>query len=1093
MVKRGLSRAAIRAASSLIWAGFALWTGIGSVAAGNSVFPCADVTHRVYTPSVLGADTAKAYLDRLGLATVSQLPMTDGLLITGESSAVNKAFAVLKVVDADSAYEVRLWGSDSVPAALPTCDRIAAALGDVAVGSLEAPPTVRGKAGVIVDRHQGQVLVVAPRDRVERVVALLEGRADPSGVGPDALAGGLDRSTVLRMAEVASWTKSQVLGAAQADPNAAAIADSNATATQGEPDSPPGSATPSVGRITGQTPADVSRIDGPAAPLTVEPNVGPAGTSPRAATQAEAVPQAPPTPALPNGEGKLALDLPEKLPIETLLEYVGNYLRLDFMYDPAKVQGEVTLKLQGKLKGSIEIKDLYPLLESVLKFKGLVMTRRGNIVTVVQTGDVMDADPKLQTDGGGLEFGDAVVTRVFRLRHVEPSAAEALLTQMKLGVAFSGIAETKTLIVTAFTATMPRIEAVLELADQPGEPKQFRYRQLHHTLASTLTDKVKTLAEQMGTIKISISTTAPARPPLTQLPNETAAQFQARRQRELLLQQQAAARAQAQSQPATTPETVYLDADERTNRVLMVGRKDQLAIVDQLVDSLDVAQQDLRSLQLYRIEHVDAEDVRKKLEELGIVAAQPTSPASSTQRITAQQPSTPAAAARPTPQPLQTTEAAVTPLDAPQVVVVEATNSLLVNAAAAQHKRISEVLKYVDSETLDSAMPFEIYPLENQSPDRMAEIIEKLIQETLQDKEGKIEQVVKKIEEEITIVPDPNTFSLVVHASPKNQQWIGKLVTALDKRRPQVLIDVTLVEVSKTDDFTYDLNLVSMLTSATDPLTTSGLTGGLAAGITTEDILEKLYTTGRKYYGEFQSDGGSGTGFYGDKHVNLLLTAMHKKNYGRVLAKPKILVNDNQKGTINTKDITYVKTTSSSLPSEGSQLVETSTGYTPYDAGITMEITPHISEGELLQLNVLLTRSDFTTDATGQVPPNKNQSEINTVVTVPDKSTIILGGLVRLKQDKGTTKVPILGDLPILGGLFRSTSNKETENKKLYVFVKAEIIRPSDVLAGDNALQRISDVHRTAFEEHEAVFQNARSFPGTRPTYMSPIRVLDAQ
>ncbi|MBP8302870.1 MAG: hypothetical protein KBE04_01935, partial [Phycisphaerae bacterium] len=879
-----------------MWTGFALWMGVGSTWAGDSALPSGGVTHRVYNPSVLGADAAKSHLDRLGLATVSQLPLTNGLLITGEASAVAKAFAVLKVVDSDLPYEIRVSGSDSGAVTLPSPDRIAAALGDVAVGSLEAPPAVQGKAAVIVDRYQGQILVIAPRHRAEQVLALVEGRVDPSSIGHADLAAGLDRSAMLRMAEVASWTKSQVLGAAQTDPNAVSVTDANATAPGAEPVAPP----PSRGRITAQMPADGSPIN-PPVPSTAEPNTGPT------ATQAQTVAGTTPAPAVPNADAKLALDLPEKLPIETLLEYVGNYLHLDFMYDPDKVKGEVTLKLQGKLKGSIEIKDLYPLLESVLKFKGLVMTRRGNIVTVVQTGDVMDADPKLQTDGGEVEFGDAVVTRVFRLQHVEPSAAEALLTQMKLGVAFSGITETKTLIVTAFTATMPRIEAVLELADQPGEPKQFRYRQLHHTLATALTDKVKTLAEQMGTIQISISTTAPARPPITQQPNETAAQFQARRQRELLLQQQAQARAQAQ--PATTPETVYLDADERTNRVLMVGRKDQLAIVDQLVDSLDVAQQDLRSLQLYRIEHVDAQDVRKKLEELGIVAAQPTSPTSPTARITAQQPSTPAAAAaRPTPQPLQTTEAAVTPLDAPQVVVVEATNSLLVNATAVQHKRISEVLKYVDSETLDSAMPFEIYPLENQGPERMAEIIEKLIQETLQDKEGKIEQVVKKIEEEITIVPDPNTFSLVVHASPKNQQWIGKLVTALDKRRPQVLIDVTLVEVSKTDDFTYDLNLVSMLTAATDPLTTSGLTGGLAGGITTEDILEKLYTTGRKYYGEFQSDGGMGTGFYGDKHVNLLLTAMHKKNYGRVLAKPKILVNDNQTGKINTKDITYVKT-----------------------------------------------------------------------------------------------------------------------------------------------------------------------------------------
>ena len=340
----------------------------------------------------------------------------------------------------------------------------------------------------------------------------------------------------------------------------------------------------------------------------------------RAQANAESNTQTYPTPEVPNAEQSLKLDLPEKLPIESLLEYVGNYLHLDFMYDPAKVQGEVTLKLQGKLKGSIEIKDLYPLLESVLKFKGFVMTRKGNIVTVVPTMEAMDADPKLRTRSGPVDFGDAVLTRVFRLRHVDTASAEALLTQMKLGVAFSSIAETKTLIVTAFTATMPRIEALLDLVDQPGEPKQFRYRPLKYTMATTLTEKVKALAEQMGTIQVSVSTTA-AQPALRQNAGESEAAFRQRQAREVAMR---AATARAQTAPGAqaTPETVYLDADERTNRILMVGRQEQLAIVDRLVDSLDVQQQDLRSLLLYRIEHVDAQDVRKKLEELNIVAAQ---------------------------------------------------------------------------------------------------------------------------------------------------------------------------------------------------------------------------------------------------------------------------------------------------------------------------------------------------------------------------------------------------------------------------------------------------------------------------------------
>jgi type II secretory pathway component GspD/PulD (secretin) len=712
------------------------------------------------------------------------------------------------------------------------------------------------------------------------------------------------------------------------------------------------------------------------------------------------------------------------------------------------------------------------------------MTRKGNIVTVVPTMEAMDADPKLRTRSGPVDFGDAVLTRVFRLRHVDTASAEALLTQMKLGVAFSSIAETKTLIVTAFTATMPKIEALLDLVDQPGEPKQFRYRPLKYTMATTLTEKVKALAEQMGTIQVSVSTTG-AQPALRQNPGESEAAFRQRQAREMAMR---AATARAQTVPGAqaTPETIYLDADERTNRILMVGRQEQLAIVDRLVESLDVQQQDLRSLLLYRIEHVDAQDVRKKLEELNIVAAQYTYPTSSTRITGAQRTATPTTPGQPTPQPLvQTAEPTAgsnTALDAPQVVVVEATNALLINATAEQHKRIGEILKYVDSETLDSAMPFEIYPLENQGPDRMAEIIDKLIQERLKDKDGKIEQVVRKIEDEITIVPDPNTYSLVVHATPKNQQWIGKLIKTLDKRRPQVLIDVTLVEVSKTEDFNYDLNLI---TAAPNLSKASGLigTGGVVPGaLLTGNVI--------------QAASGNLTGFYGDDHINVLLKTMQTKKYGRVLAKPKILVNDNETGTIKTTDTTYVKTTGSAIPTivggTSSGAITTSEVYTPYDAGITMDIIPHISEGDLLQLKVNLTRSDFTSSPQNNQPPNKSQSDISTMVTVPDKSTIILGGMIKLNQSKGGTKVPILGDLPIVGAAFRSTGNSDIE-KKLYVFVKAEIIRPADVMAGNDALQKLSEKHRMAFERHEAEFQQEQSIPGVKAKSMSPDKVLDTQ
>jgi len=424
------------------------------------------------------------------------------------------------------------------------------------------------------------------------------------------------------------------------------------------------------------------------------------------------------------------------------------------------------------------------------------------------------------------------------------------------------------------------------------------------------------------------------------------------------------------------------------------------------------------------------------------------------------------------------------------VVVVEPTNSLLVNATAEQHVRIAEILHYVDSEMQEDEIPYKVYPLENQSPDHLKEILEPLVQETVLDKEGKIESVIRKQDELITIVSDPNTFSLIVYASKKNQEWIGSLIEKLDKRRPQVLIDVTLVQISKTDAFDYDLNLIQ---SFPDLVSTSGLTGAIMPVIEgSNSLISTLLDSGRDRFIDFQANRGVGTGFYGDKHINFLLTAMQQKNYGRVLAKPKILVNDNEEGIIDTTDTTYVTVqTGTVIQGATAGTVQTSVNYEPYEAGITLTITPHISRGDLLRLDIDLQRDDFGI-ITGEKPPDVAGSNIKTTVTVPDGSTIILGGMLKLNQSKGGTKVPILGDIPLIGGLFRSTSNNDTQ-KNLYVFVKAEIIRPSDADFAQSDLERISERNRKAFEEHEIEFQEYHDWPGIKPKAMRPFKVLDAQ
>jgi type II secretory pathway component GspD/PulD (secretin) len=1144
--------------------GPALWLLVAVVLAGG----CGTPSHlkpgqadnaslrRTFVVKAITAEQGMAFLSSLGLGGVAPGPEPNSLVVSGTTEELEKAAIVLDLVDVNDRYVVQPVASTAVVRTLPSNDQIAAAMGEVAIGTFAAPPERGTRARAVIDVHRGSVLAIAPARLWPDLRAVIES----GGKATRQRRAEVPQDEADRMPTSAADGKQPDRPAAPDIARELPLARPPAVETPGElpqPDVSPGGsdateqprpepATAEAGSPPEPSSADRTVPPGEEARTQADGEIGRGSLqvqqeAKKAAAAAPGRLQVP----LDNGDEVLELSLPEKVNLVQLIDLVGEYLHLDCVYDADKIGGQVvTLKLHSKIQSEIRVRDLYSLLETILKFKGLVMTRHeGNLVTIVPVAEAMDVDPELvDPNTPAVRAGDMVVTRVFHLQHVEVASVTNLLQTMKLGVAVSPIEENQTLFVTCYAQRMGRIAQLIEMVDKPGEPKEFRFRQLKYTVASTLAQKLLGLAQELRSIPITIAPTketpeGPTRP-VRRLPTPSGP---------------------APAPPPMEP-GVYLDVDERTNRVLMVGLRAQLATVEELIEALDIPEQDVRTLSVYSIKHLNAADVMTKLGDLGIInrpaptkrtpakSGPPAEPAAAAgqetpneelqavlletlnallvnatreqhhrirtvidcidkspqdlrilkvypiehaeatdameklkqlkvieaagepgERLTGAAPAAAATSAR-TP-PAQTETPA-------QAVVLETANSLLVRATEAQHAAIEATIRHIDIEPREETIPYEIYFLENQDPEQLAEVLGRLVQETVKDKEGKIEKVVPKTQDQIVIVPDKTTYSLIVYASRKNQEWITKLVRQLDKRRPQVLIDCTLVEVTKSDAFSYDLNV---LKSAPDLGSTSPVTG------VEPNALGKFVQWGS----------GSLSAFYADNEVQALLKAMQSKNYGRVLAKPKLLVNDNQQGKIETKDTTYVEVTSSIPVNSGAagnqmNLVQTSVNYSPYEAGITLDITPHISEGDLLRLDIVLTRSDFL-KSTATKPPNTRSNKVDTAATLPDGSTVILGGLMKMNQNKGGSKVPILGDIPLLGGLFRSISNEDTQSK-LYVFVKAEIIRPSEYPGkGMDQLTALSERDRSAFERSEQQFQAYEDWPGIKPQPVEPAKVLDAR
>ncbi len=1026
------------------------------------------VPYRIFTLKNIAPEAGKKFLDDMGIGTVSHFPNSSALLVTAQPRELAKAKAILELIDQREKYTIQQITPASTAGNIPSSERIAEKIGNISIGSFTTPPASQNGTKAIVDFHNNVIVVIAPvgvTDKIVSTIKQLQKTEQPNEQGASSIKNTIEPNPVAAL-----------LGQNVSEQKIPQISVTEQNVQQ-------------------QPPTQQMRPVQTAAQQ---------GQQQQAAIGLFASTESSEMVDIPNADDVIKLTLPDKQTMVAFLGLVGPYLKMDFMYNESDLADqEVTFNPNGKLQGPVTVRDLYHLLESVLKFKGFVMTRgMGNLVTIVPKDNALDIDPALvNAEKPEVVTGDVVVMSVFELKNIDTESAKQFLEGMRLTTDITTIAETKTLIVTAYAHRMPRIKTLLDIVDRPGEPRKFRYRQLRYTMAQTLAPKLKSLAEELGTVSITIAAeegetlTTPPRP--VRGTNESTTAFNARvrawqtqvnqinRQR-----QQAAARgargAAAQQTEAFTP-TVYVDADERTNRILMIGLKEQLDDIEDLVDTLDVAQQDLRTLIRYKIDYVDAEDVRKKLEELGIIGTRQDSSTSSrtSDDIKAPPTSTPAARAQ-----LQRITAAETQPESsvteslsgePQVVVLESTNSLLVNATAEQHERIASIIKHVDQQRAEDEIPFKIYPLENSSPAHLRELLMQLVEETTENKQAgddKIEVVKKpRLEDQISIVDDPNTFSLIVYANKKNQDWISNLIKILDKRRPQVLIDVTLVEVSRVDLFDLDLDMVSKF-----PRMAAG--GNMEA---LNGILEP-FAEGRVI--EATSLSGEGQGFYSDRHIQALVKAMETKSYGRVLAKPKILVNDGQAGSISTTNKTNVSVEHAIIPEQGA--AQTTTSFQEYEAGIQLIITPNISEGDLLLLKVNMTRSDFGEKPATNSPPDTTESVVDTTVTVPDGQTIILGGMIKLNQTKGGSKVPLLGDLPLLGGLFRNTSNSD-RSSNLYVFVKAHILRPDDTVAGLPDLERMSDRNRISFERLEDEFQNYEDWPGFKSKPMEPFKVLSAE
>lgn len=305
-------------------------------------------------------------------------------------------------------------------------------------------------------------------------------------------------------------------------------------------------------------------------------------------------------------------------------------------------------------------------------------------------------------------------------------------------------------------------------------------------------------------------------------------------------------------------------------------------------------------------------------------------------------------------------------------------------------------------------------------------------------------------EEDITIQPVSESNAIVVRARLEVQADLSALIQQLDQRRPQVLIEAAIVEVS--GDIAEALGVQLGLGAAAPP-------GGFAAtsfsdgGLTLRNVLSLLGAPAA--VGIAQT--GVSIGLSRQDEFGVLLQALGQSTRANLLSTPSITTLDNQPAEIIVGQNVPFRTGSFTTQGGTQSTIERR------DVGITMRVVPRVNQGDVVQLDITQEVSSLTNSTVaGAADLVTNRRSIKTTVLADNGGTIVLGGLITDNRQTRRSEVPGLGQIPVLGGLFRSNAESATK-QTLFVFLRPTILRTrADISSvSDNRFQRLKAIEAT--------------------------------
>ncbi len=318
---------------------------------------------------------------------------------------------------------------------------------------------------------------------------------------------------------------------------------------------------------------------------------------------------------------------------------------------------------------------------------------------------------------------------------------------------------------------------------------------------------------------------------------------------------------------------------------------------------------------------------------------------------------------------------------------------------------------------------------------------------------------------EAMISSDPETRRIIVITDEETSQYVSQVITNLDRPKPQVLIKVVFVEVAHTDG--SDIGIEGGFKQGIDSTTSgvgsdyfglSGL-GSVASNLNVNRFGQPLQSF---------APVPPGAGLYQilGQDYEVTLRAIAQAGKAKVLSRPSILARNSQPATILVGQ-TVPLITSVRYDTLGNAI----NGITYQDVGIILKVTPFITSDGLVEMIVApeissVSETEQVQIQTGAYAPVIDKRAADTVVVTADRQTVVIGGLIQTIKAESESKIPLLGDIPGLGVLFRhrTKSDRKTE---LLIFLTPHIVQAPAQLAALSAQERAKSAAPKAFTQEE--------------------------